>query len=114
MTQTPALERVEGEQHGTGQRQENDRDRGGAGDIAAFDLSEDVDRRDFRLERNVAGDEDDRSKFADRSSEAERDARDQSWENRRKDDARVGMQDASAKRRGGLFHLTVQLHEHRL
>src|SRR6266540_3500044 len=61
------------------QREERDRQQdhgngGGARDVVALDLPEDVDGRDLGLPRDVAGDEDDRSELADGARERQRDA----------------------------------------
>ena len=42
----------------------HDRDRRGAGVVVLFQFGDDQQRRDLRLHRQVAGDEDDRSVFA--------------------------------------------------
>src|SRR6185436_20582007 len=64
-TREQCRERLEQE----GDREQQDRDGRRGGGLAGFDLSEDVDRRHERLERNVARDRGQRSELRDRSRE---------------------------------------------
>src|SRR6188472_252813 len=74
MARPPASEGADREQHGEREPEEHDRDRRGADRVVALDLAEDVDGRELRLERDVAGDEDDRAELADGAGEAHRGA----------------------------------------
>src|SRR4051812_6957263 len=60
------------EEHEQRQREQDDRDRRRRRHGIRLDPPEDEDRRDLGLERQVAGDQDDRAELADRSREAER------------------------------------------
>src|SRR5581483_9908235 len=98
-------ERDDEEQHG-----ERRRPRG----IPAVQPLEDVERRDLRLERQVARDEDHGAELADRARERERDAREQGRQEVREDDAAEDGDAVRAERRSGLLHVAVELDQHRL
>src|SRR5690242_17014203 len=91
--------------------EQKDGDSGRRMRVAAFDAAEDVDGRDFGLERQVAGDQDDRSELADRAGVSERDAGEDGGEDVREDDPAEGLEWAGAERRGGVLDLLIELEQ---
>ena len=114
MSGHPAAQNADREQYAEGDAENHNRGRGRSARIAAFDPSEDVQRDDFRLERDVPRDEDERPELADRARERERDARQDRRQDARQDDAQEDPGAARTKRRGSFLHLAVQLEQHRL
>jgi hypothetical protein len=110
----PAANAADREQDAERERQEQQRERRRPLRIAAVEPLEDVDRRDLRLEREVAGDEDHRAELADRAREREGDAGEQGRQQVREDDAAEDAERARAERRSRLLHLAVELDQHRL
>ena len=86
------FEHGDGEQHRERERQQHDGHRRGADRVVALDLPEDVHRRQLRVERDVARDQDDRAELADGAREAHGRAR-QDGRNE------VGQHDAAEDRR---------------
>src|SRR4051794_3404316 len=70
----PASKSADAEQHGERDHEQQNGEGRGALDVVARDPLEHVERRDLRLEREVARDQDDGAEFADRPCERERDA----------------------------------------
>ena len=98
------------------QRDDQQHDRhGGRGTRAGRPrLVHDVDRRDLGLERDVARDEHDRAELAHAAREAERAAGQDRRHQVGQDDPAGRRERRGAQRRGGLFHVAVQLQQHRL
>src|SRR5262245_34841175 len=68
----PRLDHIDDEQHREGNRQHHSRDDGRAGVVELLQPDHDQQRRDLGHERDVAGNEDDRSVFADGTCERKR------------------------------------------
>ena len=75
MARPPALEQPMPTSTTSESSEQHDRHRGGADRVVGLDLLEDVDRRDLRVERHVARDQDDRAELPDRAGEGQRGAR---------------------------------------
>src|SRR4051794_6407410 len=114
MTGGPAAEAADSEEDAERDDEHQERERRGARRVAAVQALEDLERRDLRLERQVAADQDHGSEFADRTRECECDAREQRGQQVREDDAAIDRQARGAERRGRLLHLVVELDQHRL
>src|SRR3954462_10357785 len=100
-----AAEAADREEDGERDRKDDDRRRGGAAGVTALDPAEHVDRHDLRLERQVAGDEHDRSELTDRACERQRDTRQNRRQDVRQDDAAERRETRCAERRCGVLHL---------
>ena len=70
----PGLQPVDDQQHDERRHQHHQRQRRGARIVELLQLGDDQQRHDLRLHRHVAGDEDDRSVFADGARERQRQA----------------------------------------
>src|SRR5690606_2176141 len=68
----PGRDEVDEKEHGEGDRQHHRGDDGGAGIVELLEADDDQQRRDFRDEGDVAGDEDDRAVFTHRAGEGQR------------------------------------------
>src|SRR4051812_43266902 len=86
MARCPPPQAADAEEDAEGHDQHEQRKRGGALRIATRDPLRDVERRDLRLERQVAADQDDRAELADRPCEREREAGQQRRQEVREDD----------------------------
>jgi hypothetical protein len=80
----------------------------------AVEALEDEHRGDLRLERQIAGDQDDRTDLADRAGERHREAGQDAREDVRKDDPPERLELTRPERARGLLHLRVELEQHRL
>src|SRR3954447_24691183 len=109
-----APEPADREQHDEREREQHDGDRGGRRHGVRLDPPEDEHRRDLGLERQVAGDENDRAELADPPREAEGGAGQDRRHEVRQDDAPEDGRRARAERHRRLLHLAVELHEDRL
>src|SRR3954454_12037212 len=114
MARDEAAETADREQNGEGDREDDDGRGCGAAGVTALDPAEHVDGHDLRLERQVAGDEHDRSELTDRTCERQRDTGEDRRQDVRQDHAAEGRETRGAERRGGVFHLRVELEQHRL
>src|SRR5215208_7024765 len=104
-----AAESADPEQDPEREREQDDGDRGRAGDIAALELPEHEDGGDLRLVRQVPRDQHDRPELADRPRERERDARQDRGRDGRQDDPAEDLPARRTERRGGVLHLAVEL-----
>src|SRR4051794_15172080 len=111
MTQAPAGQSADQEQHRERDNQEYDRSRGGTGEVVGFDLLEDEDGGRLGLERDRPGDQDGGAELADGPGEREGRSR----ENRRgevgQDDPAKGRERAGTEGSRGLLHVAVQLEQ---
>ncbi len=107
--------------HQVDQKQNDERDgehdrgnRSGGRVVALLQAKDDEQRQDFGLSWNVAGNEDDRAIFADRTGEREREAGEDRRDQRRQNDAQDRGSPRRAERGCGLFNLAVEVLEYRL
>src|SRR6476646_11322520 len=105
----PVAERADPEQNGQRDDEQDDGDGGRTGRIVGLDLARDVDRGDLGLEGDIAGDQYDRTEFADGPGEGQRDAGKDRWQQVRKDDWPADRERAGAQRLRRLLHVTVEL-----
>ena len=109
----PALDQGDQDEADQGHRQQHDRDRGGAGFVALFDLLADQDRGDDGV-LFAAREEQHRAVLAERPGEGEGDAGGEAGEEVGEDDAAEDRRAAGAERGGRLLHVAVHLDQQRL
>src|ERR1700722_7090219 len=112
--QGPVLQRIDAEHEREGKYQHDHGDGGGAGIVVLLQFGDDQQRRDFRLHRHIACDENHRTILADCSREAQRESGEQCRPQRRQDDACEGLDRRGAQGCRGLLHFPVQILEHGL
>src|SRR6266404_2620607 len=101
----PPADAADPEEDGEGDREQQHGECRRSGRVAAVQMLEDIERGDLRLEREVAGNEDDGTELAHSAREGERDAGEQRGQKVRKDDAPKDREPVGAERRRRLFHL---------
>ena len=94
--------------------EEDERDRGGARRVVLLELRHDEKGSDLGAEGHVAGDEDDRAVFAERTREGEREPRQERREEVREDDAHERLQARGAENGRDFFELGVEILENGL
>src|SRR5262245_23306008 len=114
MSTAPALEEIDQEERDEGDREDDDRDRGGLRVGELLQPGHHQHGGDLGLERHVARDEHHRAVLPERACEGEREARDQRRRDRRHDDAEEGLQAVRAEARRRLLEVGIQPLEHRL
>ena len=82
--------------------------------IIFLELGDDQERRDFGLERHVAGDEDDRAIFAGAAREGEREAGRERRQDSRHNHPKEGLEPGRAEGQRGFLDLARGVGEHRL
>ena len=111
----PRLQRVDRQQQHERDDEHHDGDRRRAGVVVLLELGDDEQRRDLRLHRHVAGDEDHRAVLADRARERQREAGDAAPAARSgRIDAPERLPARRAERRRGFLELASELLQHRL
>src|SRR5215813_14469081 len=105
----PSLQHVDGEEKDERGDQHQGGDHGGAGIIELLELDHDQKRNDFRIARDVAGDEDHRAVFADGARERQGEAGHQGGEDRRKYHSPEDVRARGAEHGGRFFELAVEV-----